>query len=64
VKFLCFGYYDKSKVEGMSESERNAMFDTIYEYNDHLRASGNSLTGEAIQGPEKAVTLYGRTARW
>jgi hypothetical protein len=27
VKYLCFGYYDKSKFDGMAESERNAMFE-------------------------------------
>jgi hypothetical protein len=58
VKYLCFGYYDKSKVDGMTESERNAMFDTICDYDDHLRVSGNRVGGEAIQGPETAMTLY------
>jgi len=38
VKYLCFGYYDKGKFDGMTESERNAMFDTCLEYDDHLRA--------------------------
>ncbi len=41
VKYLCFGYYDKGKFDGMTEAERNAMFDTCFEYDDHLRASGH-----------------------
>jgi hypothetical protein len=57
MKYLCFGYYDKSKFDAMTESERNAMFDACFEYDEHLRASGNSAGGEAIQGPETAVTL-------
>src|SRR5580704_8807629 len=57
VKYLCFGYYDKSKFEGMTESERNAMFDTCLEYDDHLRANGHWAGGEALQGPETALTL-------
>ena len=27
MKYICLGYYDKGKFDGMTESERNAMFD-------------------------------------
>jgi hypothetical protein len=57
VKYLCFGYYDKTKFDGMTEAERNAMFDTCFEYDDHLRASGHWAGGEALQGQETALTL-------
>jgi len=57
VKYLCFGYYDKSKFDGMTESERNAMFDTCFEYDDHLRATGNWVGGEGLQPAETALTL-------
>jgi hypothetical protein len=57
VKYLCFGYYDKDKFEGMTESERNAMFDTCFEYDDHLRANGHWAGGEALQPAETALTL-------
>ena len=57
MKYLCFGYYDKDKFDGLPESERNAMFDTCFEYDDHLRANGNWGGGEALQGPETALTL-------
>jgi hypothetical protein len=57
VKYLCFGYYDKDKFDGMTENERNAMFDTCFEYDDHLRANGHWAGGEALQGPETALTL-------
>jgi hypothetical protein len=57
VKYLCFGYYNKDKFDGMSESERNAMFDTCFEYDDHLRANGHWAGGEALQGSETALTL-------
>ncbi len=57
MKYLCFGYYDKDKFDDMSESERNAMFDRCFEYDDHLRASGNWAGGEALQGRETALTL-------
>ena len=57
MKYLCFGYYDKDKFDGMTESERNAMFDTCFEYDDHLRSNGHWGGGEALQGPETALTL-------
>src|SRR6202007_1907433 len=57
LKYLCFGYYDKSKFDGMTESERNAMFDACFEYEDHLRANGHSSGGEALQPAETALTL-------
>lgn len=57
MKYVCFGYYDKGKFDGMTESERNAMLDTCFEYDDHLRANGHWGGGEALQGPETALTL-------
>ena len=58
MKYLCFGYYDKGKFDGMTEAERNAMFDTCFEYDDHLRANGHFAGGEAIQPSETALTIY------
>ena len=63
MKYICFGYYDKAKFEGMTESERNAMFDTCFEYDDHLRANGNWAGGEAIQPAENALTLYWKNGK-
>ena len=57
MKYICFGYYDKGKFDGMSEAERNAMFDTCFEYDDHLRANGHYAGGEALRGPDTALTL-------
>lgn len=63
MKYLCFGYYDKAKFDGMTEAERNAMFDTCFAYDDHLRANGNWAGGEALQGPETAMTLYWKNGK-
>jgi hypothetical protein len=63
VKYLCFGYYDKSKFDGMTESERNAMFDTCFEYDEHLRVSGHWAGGEALQGPETVLNLYWKNGK-
>jgi hypothetical protein len=47
----------------MIESERNAMFDTCFEYDDHLRANGHWAGGEALQPPETALTLYWKNGK-
>jgi hypothetical protein len=57
MKYICFGYYDKDKFDGMTERERNAMFDTCLEYDEHLQASGNWAGGEALQPVDTALTL-------
>jgi len=57
MKYVCLGYYDKGKFDSLPEGERNAMFDTCFEYDDHLRTNGHWAGGEALQGPETALTL-------
>ncbi len=57
MKYLCFGYYDKSKFDGMTESERNAMFDTCFAYDEHLRDNGHWAGGEALQPADTALTV-------
>jgi hypothetical protein len=57
MKYICLGYYDKAKFDALPETERNAMFDTCFDYDDHLRANGHWGGGEALQGPETALTL-------
>src|SRR5262249_2884247 len=57
MKYICFGYYDKDKFDGMTESERNAMFDRCLEYDEHLQANGHWAGGEALQSAETALTV-------
>ena len=57
MKYLCLGYHDKDKFDGMTESDRNAMFETCFEYDEHLRANGHWAGGEALQPAETALTL-------
>jgi hypothetical protein len=63
MKYICLGYYDKRKFEAMTESQRNASFDRSFEYDDHLRANGHWGGGEALQGPETALTLSGKNGK-
>jgi len=63
MKYVCLGYYDKSKFESMTEDERHAMFDTCFEYDDHLRANGHWAGGELLQSSETALTLYWKNGK-
>ena len=57
MKYICLGYYDENKHEAMTDGERNAMFDTCFEYDDHLRTNGHWAGGEALLPAEAALTL-------
>ncbi|WP_263351670.1 YciI family protein [Acidicapsa acidisoli] len=57
MKYICLGYLEPGKIEGMTEDERNAMFDECFEYNGYLRANGHIVAEVALQPPETALTL-------
>jgi len=57
VKYICLGYIDESKWEGIPENERNAMIDECFTYDDELRKNGHFAGGEALQSARNAATL-------
>ena len=57
MKYICLGYLDEKKWETMSESERNALVDECFAYDDLLRKNGHFDGGEALQSPRNATTL-------
>lgn len=57
MKYICLGYIDESKWEGISESDRNAMIDECFTYDDELRKNGHFAGGEALQSARNAATL-------
>jgi hypothetical protein len=63
MKYILLAYLEKGKFEGMTEGERQAMLDRCFEYDDHLRANGHFATGEALQPPETALTLYWKNGK-
>jgi hypothetical protein len=63
MRYVCLGYIESGKFEGMTEDERNAVFDECFEYNDHLRANGHLVAEDGLQPPETAVTLYWKDGR-
>ena len=58
MKYICLGYIEPGKFEGMTEDERNAVLDECFEHNDHLRANGHLVAEAGLQPAETAVTLY------
>jgi hypothetical protein len=63
MKYICLGYIEPGKFEGMTEDERNTVFDECFEHNDHLRASGHLVTEVPLQSPETAMTLYWKNGK-
>lgn len=63
MKYICLGYHEEKKWETITESERNAMIDECFEYDDMLRKNGHFAGGEALQGVSNAVTLRWRNGQ-
>ena len=63
MKYICFGYLDVKSWETKSESERNAMVDECFAYDDVLRKNVPWAGGEGLQGPDSAATLRYRNGK-
>ena len=57
MRYICLGYIEEKKLETISESERNAMMEECFVYDDVLRKNGHFAGGEALQSPRNATTL-------
>ena len=57
MKYICLGYMEEKKWETLSESERNALMDECFAYDDVLRKNGHFVGGEALQSARNATTL-------
>ena len=57
MKFVCLGYIRPQKFETMPETERNAMLDACFSYDDVLRKGGHFSGGEALEAAATAKTL-------
>jgi hypothetical protein len=63
MKHICLVYIDENKWETISESERNAIMDACFSYDDVLRRNGHFAGGEALQSARNATTLRWRNGR-
>jgi hypothetical protein len=57
MKYICLGYMEPDKFETMSESERNALLDDIFNYDDVLRNHGHYIGEEPLQSAKTAPTV-------
>jgi len=57
MRYICLGYMEETKWTTMSESERNAILDECFAYDDILRRNGHFAGGEALQSARNATTL-------
>ncbi len=62
MEYHCLGYLEPGKFEGMTDDERNEVFDECFEHNDHLRANGHLVAEVAPQHPQTAATSRRPTA--
>jgi hypothetical protein len=58
MKYICLGYIEPGKFDGMTEDERHAFLDECFGYNNHLRANGHVVAELPLQPPETALILY------
>ena len=63
MKYICLGYIAPGKFENMTESERHAMLDSCFDYDDQLRTNGNFAAGQALQPPDTAMTVYWKNGK-
>lgn len=57
MKYICLGYINEDKWQGLSEEERNAFMDQCFAYDEILRKNGHFAGGEALQSADNAATL-------
>jgi hypothetical protein len=57
MKYVCLGYIEDGKWEATPETERQAMMEECFAYDDLLRKNGHFLGGEALQSARNAATL-------
>ncbi|MGA9965055.1 MAG: YciI family protein [Terriglobales bacterium] len=57
MKFVCLGYFDDTKWEALSETERKAFMEECFAYDDVLCKGGHIVGGEALEAPRNTATL-------
>jgi hypothetical protein len=57
MKYLCMVYFEGNPFEGLSKDEREALDRSSLAYDEGLKASGNFIAAEALQGPGKAANI-------
>ncbi len=62
MKYICFGYLDTENWAKKSESERNAMIDECFAYDEQLKKNGNWVSGEGLQDAAALRWQHGKVS--
>lgn len=57
MKYLCLIHYDESKLDGLPDREREALYGEAYAYYDKLVRSGHALAGDALDSVRTSTTV-------
>ena len=63
MKYICLGYMDEQKWEGMTGSAVNTFMDKCFAYDDELRSNGHFVGGEALQSARHTTTVKCRDGK-
>jgi hypothetical protein len=55
MKYLCMDIVDEKRLQGMSESEAQALDDESLEYDDALRKGGYFLAAQALVSERESI---------
>ena len=57
MKYICLGYMDESKLESMTDKEKQDFMDSCFEYDHELHKNGHLKGGEGLQNSRNAATV-------
>jgi len=57
MKYICLGYMDESKLESMTDKEKQKFMDTCFEYDHEMHKNGYLKGGEGLQNSKNAATV-------
>jgi len=63
MKYVCLVYGDEFKLDGMSQTEIDALIDDVIANQEELRESGHLILGEALEHVAAATTVRVRNGK-
>jgi hypothetical protein len=57
VKYLCLVYHEEAKIDGLPESEYDAIVNEVLDYREDLRQGGHYITSSPLQSVQAATTI-------
>jgi hypothetical protein len=61
VKYLCLVYHEEAKIDGLPESEYDAIVNEVLDYREDLRQGGHYITSSPLQSVQAATTIRVRS---